>query len=84
MCGHSKKRWLASKPFLLLPPSQCSSGGAEKGVGENIITVIRRYPANRELAEMIGGNWLNISTKVWDSMSTAEKWGPTSNGYRKQ
>jgi hypothetical protein len=43
-------------------------------VGEKIITVIGRYPANKNLAESIGGNWLNISMKVWNSMNPAEQW----------
>jgi RHS repeat-associated protein len=37
-------------------------------------TFIGRYPANKDLAESIGGNWLNIPMKVWNSLGPAEQW----------
>ena len=35
---------------------------------------IGRYPDNKYLAEAIGGNWLNTSMKVWNSMTPDERW----------
>jgi hypothetical protein len=41
---------------------------------QQITTVIGRYPANKELAESIGANWLNIQDDVWQAMSNPERW----------
>jgi hypothetical protein len=46
---------------------------AEEATGR-IVTVIGRYPDNKNLAEKIGGNFLNTSMKIWDSMTAAEQW----------
>ena len=52
-----------------------AAGEIVDGVGGKIITVIGRYPANRDLANSIGGNWLNKSMEVWNSMTPEEQWG---------
>jgi len=53
-----------------------SSNGSNisNNISDPIITVIGRWNANKILAEKIGGNYLNISMKVWDSLSTAQQW----------
>ncbi len=35
----------------------------------DVVTVIGKYPANMDLANKIGGNYLNISMNVWNSMT---------------
>ncbi len=45
-----------------------------ENTGETVTTVIGRWPANKDLAESIGGNWLNIDMDVWNSMSSVEQW----------
>jgi RHS repeat-associated protein len=49
----------------------CSS---ELNDAKNIVTVIGRYPANKNLAETIGGNFLNTSMNIWNSMTPDERW----------
>jgi len=47
-------------------------------VAEEIVTrgktVIGRYPKNMDLAEKVGGNYLNIPMDEWKAMSGPEKW----------
>ncbi|MBV6396396.1 MAG: hypothetical protein HFACDABA_01994 [Anaerolineales bacterium] len=48
--------------------------GEVKDTTQQITTVIGRFPNNKQVAESIGGNWLNISMRVWNSMSPAQQW----------
>ncbi len=42
---------------------------AERG-----IAVLGRWPFNRDVAKDIGGNYLNIPTKTWESLNEAGRW----------
>ena len=41
---------------------------------ERGVTVIGKYPANKELAQSIGGSFLNIPTEQWNAMTPDERW----------
>ena len=38
------------------------------------ITVIGRFPANRDLAQTIGGSWMDIGSDEWNAMTDDERW----------
>jgi hypothetical protein len=41
---------------------------------DQMVTVLGKFPFNKELAESIGANWLDIDMDVWKSMDEAEQW----------
>ena len=54
--------------------SAASSAAKLLQVARNGITVIGHYPGYVQLGEEIGGNVFQVSTQVWKSLNTAQRW----------